>query len=82
MDIVEQNYKMYDEIKTLKKEKQRQSKAVKECADSFPEYDEKMHKLKIQIYEEKKKSQTLAEQEKVACFFNNLFIYNRILMSS
>lgn len=65
MDIVERNYKMYDEIETLKKEKQRQSKAVKECVESFPEYDEKMHKLKVQIQEEKRKSQNLAEQEKV-----------------
>jgi len=40
--MVEQNYKLYNEVATLKQSNKRQTKAVSELIEAFPQDDEKM----------------------------------------
>lgn len=63
-ELVEQNYSLYDEVKTLQKDQRRQAKAMDEVTETVPAYEDRISVLKQQIEAEKGKNQALSEKSK------------------
>jgi methyl-accepting chemotaxis protein len=62
--LIEVNYELYEEVKVLQKNKDRNSRAVNELNDAYPEYGDNVENIKKQILTEKQMTQVLVEEAK------------------
>jgi chromosome segregation ATPase len=63
-NLVDENYKLYEEVKTYKKENDRLTKEVESLVDSDPQYDTKLAEMKQAIENEKKRSKELYKEQR------------------